>query len=132
MTVEQFVDFVKFSLESELIKVTPVDKGGLKESVEVVFEKGELRIKMVEYGLYVEYGTQPHVIRPKNKKVLRWNKQKGSTTRKSTDIFAKKVTHPGTQPNPFIRNTMYHKLPGIVRKGAKKHLEGMSVEVEFQ
>lgn len=49
------------------------------------------------HGVGVHDGTPPHIIRPKTKKVLRWAKGKRF-------IFAKKVHHPGTKPDPFIVN----------------------------
>lgn len=46
---------------------------------------------------YVEFGTPPHVITPKTKQVLRWVGEGGD------EHFAKRVFHPGTDPNPFFR-----------------------------
>lgn len=51
----------------------------------------------VEYGEYLEDGTPPHVIRPKNKKALYW---KGATHP------VKQVNHPGTKGFNTIENTM--------------------------
>lgn len=47
-------------------------------------------------------GTKPHVILPRKAKVLRFPKSKGS----SVYIFAKKVNHPGTKPNPYLVNAL--------------------------
>lgn len=47
------------------------------------------------YGDYVHEGTPPHVIRPKDKKALRWPGENGF-------IFAKRVHHPGTKADPFL------------------------------
>lgn len=47
------------------------------------------------YGEYIHDGTRPHVIRPKDKKALRWPGGNGF-------IFAKRVNHPGTKPDPFL------------------------------
>ena len=111
MTMTQFISFVKFKLEAELKRACPVDKGGLRLSIDVEIKNNTLTVYMLDYGLHVEYGTRPHIIRPKDKKVLRWNKKKGSVAYKKDDIFAMEVHHPGTQANPFIRNVFYHKLP---------------------
>lgn len=46
------------------------------------------------YSRFVEFGTAPHVIEAKNKKVLA-NKATGQ-------IFGKRVNHPGTKPNPYM------------------------------
>lgn len=50
------------------------------------------------HGGFVHDGTKPHVIRRKNKKVLRYVKN-------GKFHFAKKVNHPGTRPDPFIENS---------------------------
>ena len=48
------------------------------------------------YGRYVEYGTRPHVIRPKYGTVLSWiDKTTGER------VYAREVHHPGTAPRPF-------------------------------
>lgn len=46
------------------------------------------------YAIYVHEGTRPHIIVPKNRKVLA-NKRKRV-------IFGKRVQHPGTKPNRFM------------------------------
>jgi hypothetical protein len=51
----------------------------------------------VEYGRYLEEGTEPHVIRPKNKKALYWY---------GANHPVKKVNHPGTKAQPAIGPTM--------------------------
>lgn len=59
----------------------------------------------VGYAQFVEFGTQPHVIRPKSKKILAWGKNRrlsGSARSGSEMIFAHEVHHPGTRPHPFI------------------------------
>jgi HK97 gp10 family phage protein len=47
-----------------------------------------------KYGEFVEYGTRPHLIRPKNKKALFW---KGALSPYAV------VKHPGTKANPFFK-----------------------------
>ena len=70
------------------------------------------------YAAYVELGTKPHTIRPKNASVLAWPanssdrrlsgraRTKGGK-RSGPSIFAKVVHHPGTKPHPYL-------LPGAV------------------
>lgn len=48
-----------------------------------------------KYVLAHHDGAKPHVIRPRRKKVLKF--QAGGRT-----VFAKKVNHPGNRPNPFL------------------------------
>jgi hypothetical protein len=62
---------------------------------------------------FLEFGTKPHVIRPRNKKMLSWTTGKRLSGRNRTGkgagsrIFAAKVNHPGTKAQPFL-------LPGAV------------------
>lgn len=80
--------------------------------------------------LYLEYGTQPHVIKPKNAKVLVWRqgqvasatglgKHAAGTAFKSAktgklvtnaklsgQIFAQVVNHPGTRPRFVVRGNL--------------------------
>ena len=66
-------------------------------------------------GAFLERGTKPHIIRPKNRKTLRWPAQGTPTTlggRARTGAvrrlgsaafaFAKIVHHPGTKAQPFL------------------------------
>ena len=64
------------------------------------------------------HNTPPHIITPKNKKALsfevgRIERLPGKGGKKKM-VFAKKVRHPGTRPNPFIRNTINNKLRKII------------------
>lgn len=66
-------------------------------------------------GVYLEYGTRPHIIRPRNARVLRFpakgvpttlgGRVRTSAARKLGNgafVFAKVVHHPGTKPQPFM------------------------------
>ena len=107
-------------MQNELTLICPVDTGRLKNSIKVqVYEKG-IVITMVDYGKFVEFGSPPHIITPKNKKALKFEvgkKERLSGNKKGkTIVFAKKVKHPGTRPNPFIRNTIQNKLQNMILK----------------
>ena len=68
------------------------------------------------YGEWVREGTPAHEIRPKNAKALRF--EIGGNV-----IFAMKVNHPGTKPNPYHKRTMAMLRPriqGIVHKMGEK------------
>lgn len=60
----------------------------------------------VEYGSYVEYGTGPHFIEPKNTSVLKF--EIGGEV-----IFAKRVYHPGTKPQPYLRPALHQHKAAI-------------------
>lgn len=50
------------------------------------------------HAIYVEYGVRPHEIRPVQAHALRFEIE-------GEVIFAMRVSHPGTRPQPFIRET---------------------------
>jgi hypothetical protein len=60
---------------------------------------------------YLEFGTRPHVIRPRRASALSWTANKRLSGRSRTAggrrFFAKVVHHPGTKPQPFL-------VPGAV------------------
>ncbi len=96
-------------LRNELFLAFPVKGTDLKNSIKVVPTERGLLISMMEHGKYIEFGSNPHVIRPKNKKFLKFEID-------GKEIFAKEVKHPGNRPTYFIRNTILNKLPGIIEK----------------
>lgn len=96
-------------MQNELVLVSPVDTGRLRNSIKVKVTDRGITIWMVEYAKFVEFGTPPHIIKPKDKKALKFKVKRGGK-----NIFAKKVKHPGTRPNPFIRNTIQNKLQNII------------------
>lgn len=75
-----------------------------------------------DYAGYVEQGTRPHVIRPKNRKALRWAASSGDARLSGSPRsggrvrFAKRVQHPGTRAQPFM-------VPG-----AQKAVEGAGLK----
>jgi len=102
----------------------PFDTGELQGSIDANVPKGVrkegrqwvLQFKMAPQGLFVEKGTKPHIIRPKNKKVLKFEpgkkarleaqgkRKKGQRVKvpKKIVVFTKEVHHPGTKAQPFI------------------------------
>lgn len=125
---------IALRLQNELIIICPVDKGLLRLSIKVgVASNGQgLIIWMNETGKWVEFGTPPHTIKAKPGKFLvipkaggRLSKRKGKWRTKfkfggkehiDDVIFVKEVKHPGTRPNPFIRNTIQNKLANIIKE----------------
>jgi len=72
--------------------------GNLKTSIgfKVYETKSMVQIGTpVEYGIFVEKGTVPHLILPKNARVLSWMGPAGR-------VFTMKVNHPGTAAQPFL------------------------------
>jgi len=111
--VDQFIalfkEALKYLIESKVVERCPVDTGFLRNSIHVEVEGDRLVIYMADYGIHIEYGTKPHIIEPKNKKALYW---------KGAKHPVKKVYHPGTLPNPFIRETLFKDLPVLAEQAA--------------
>lgn len=73
-----------------------------------IFDVGNLIARWyprAEYAPYVEFGTAPHIIMVKNKRVLA-NAHTG-------EIFGTVVHHPGTKPNPFMERIIAAAQPDI-------------------
>lgn len=94
--------------------LVPRKTGNLGRSIKVARVSGTsvTVVATAGYAAFVELGTRPHDIRPKNAKVLAW----GGARRLSGALrsgskptnFATLVHHPGTKPEPFL-------LPGAKR-----------------
>ena len=69
------------------------------------------------YAAPVEFGSKPHIIRPRNARVLAWGGSRRLSGRlrsgSKPDHFAAFVHHPGSKAHPYL-------IPG-----AKKATEGM-------
>ena len=107
---EEIIEKIKLVLFKSMLKMhelavmnCPVDTGILRNSIVLKpmapgyssYELGD----GVEYGVDVEYGVSPHVIRPVNRKALKF-------TIDNKTIFSKKVMHPGTEAQPFFRPSL--------------------------
>jgi hypothetical protein len=103
--------------ETECKKEVPVDTGSLRDSITSDISRGVVKTD-TEYAKYVILGTSAHDITVKKKKVLS-NKNSGSSKKKETQTFGKRVRHPGTKPNNFPAravNNLKGKLPELVKK----------------
>jgi hypothetical protein len=88
---------IALSAIGEEKKLAPVKTGNLRRSIHVghIAPRYAEVVASANYAAYVEFGTQPHEIRPRTKKVLRW-KTKGGYR------FARVVQHPGTRAQPYM------------------------------
>lgn len=94
-------------------------------------------------AVYLEFGTEPHEIRPKNKKALAFPRSGsrkvtrggkpagefafGGKKQKSGPIIVTLVNHPGTDPSPFLRPAIDYVLANaaqIVRDNQSKYKRG--------
>ena len=70
-------------------------------------------------AVYLEYGTQPHPIFPRRRKVLHWEDASG-------DHFALYVRHPGFPAKPHIRpatNVVESKIQEIAKQMVSKYFK---------
>jgi HK97 gp10 family phage protein len=86
---------------AEMEARVPVKTGNLRTSLGIKVESDRVIIgpneRQAPYGGYVEFGTKAHEIKPKSPTgvlVFKINGQK---------VFAKKVNHPGTKAQPYVR-----------------------------
>lgn len=78
-------------VEQDIKRNAPVDTGELVRSVR---RRDNLITISAPHWHFVEYGTRPHIIRPRSKQALWWP---------GAHHPVKSVYHPGTQAQPFIR-----------------------------
>jgi hypothetical protein len=65
-------------------------------------------LKAAPHALFVHWGTKPHLIKPKNKKALRWAGPNGW-------VFAQIVHHPGYKGDPYLENARSSVVRGFTR-----------------
>lgn len=97
--VRRAVDRTRIDVQNEARRRAPVDTGRLRSSIVSRAEGGGRSLGYVigtnvNYAAAVEYGTSPHVIKPRYKKALYW--------RGAAHPVAQ-VNHPGTAARPFLR-----------------------------
>lgn len=102
-----------------LVMSAPVSTGNLKNQITLNKTARGYEISMPMYAIYLEFGTPPHIIRPRTKKALSWTEGKGGGGKR---FFAKIVHHPGTDPQPFIRPAFDLHLPDIIKNNIQRHL----------
>ena len=100
---EQALDEVSDEIFMDQTAHVPVKTGLLKSTIHIERSAGMRfigpRHEMAPYDIFVAEGTKAHVIEAKPGKVLVF-KVNGKT------VFAKKVHHPGTQPQPFAEQSL--------------------------
>jgi hypothetical protein len=83
----------------------PWRTGFLAQTFRAQLTAGVLRwFPTADYASFVEFGTKPHVIEPKDKKALYWQ---------GADHPVKRVNHPGTAANPFMERIIQAATPDI-------------------
>ena len=108
--IDKITEPVAILLQSALKEAAPKNSQKFAKSIKVVARPGGvIEIFADEIWKHIEFGTNPHVISPANKKALAFEGKDGQT------VIVKKANHPGTRPNPFIRRTINSKLPKIIK-----------------
>lgn len=103
-----------FDIQADAQQLAPHDTGNLKNSIQAKTPDALTGIVSVgaAYGWFVEAGTRPHEIRPKNGKFLKFAGRNGT-------VFTSKVSHPGTKPQPYIEPAVERRLPGLIQAAGK-------------
>ncbi len=120
--LEDLPELLGENLITGLKRRVAVDTARLKNSIELRQVGKDYFIVMAEHGRYVEWGTPPHIIRPKTAKALKFEvdkKERLARKGKRSEaniVFAKEVQHPGTMPQPFIRPTLRGDIPRILER----------------
>lgn len=91
--------------------MTPVDTGRLRANTRVVIETRALGVtgslvNTVDYARFVHDGTQPHVIRPKNRRGRNGRDPALRFRVGGQVVYARVVNHPGTRARPFLARPM--------------------------
>jgi hypothetical protein len=104
---EKVVKAAKLSIDQTLAqcvlrakKLVPVKTSALQGSIQMraaertsYGARGEWGSYNIKYAIFVETGTNPHMIYPRNKKALYWP---------GASHPVKSVRHPGTKAQPFL------------------------------
>lgn len=113
---------------NELIEKCPVDKGMLKQSIQVVShqstqQSAEIIITMKGYAKFLEWGTTDHMVRPKTMEALHWTEGKAGGGK---DFFSKGHMVRGIAPQPFIRPAINTKLNEIFTEEIARSIQSQS------
>ncbi|CUU80055.1 HK97 gp10 family phage protein [Campylobacter hyointestinalis] len=110
---EKFLFRVGSEVANEAKKIAPYKTGNLKKDIQVISVNDKSvtigNTKLAPYAKFVYFGTKPHIIKVKKAKAL--------ANKKSGLVFGKKVNHPGTKANPYLKNALdsYIKGGGFTR-----------------
>lgn len=95
-----FLTDIAEEVRADAVRLAPVDTGYLKSSI-ARYSAGPLTERIhafAPYAAYVELGTKPHGIKPRNKKALWWEGAEHPYAR---------VWHPGATEQPYLRTALF-------------------------
>ena len=99
MLKQALEDLVKHAGEAVVenaVETAPSKTGNYKSHIS--FDGANTVTAHANYSAAIEYGTEPHIIEPNEKQALAFNYN-------GEYMVRKKVHHPGTKPNPVMRNS---------------------------
>ena len=93
--VQKTLNNTGFKIEAKAKGSVPVDTGHLRRGITTKIGDMEVIVHTsnIKYARGVEFGTRPHLIKPKNKKALYW---------KGAKHPVKSVNHPGSKAKPYL------------------------------
>ena len=93
--VQKVLNNTGFKIETKAKGNVPVDTGHLRRGITTKIGDMEVIVHTsnIKYARGVEFGTRPHLIKPKNKKAL---------YRKGAKHPVKRVNHPGSKAKPYL------------------------------
>ena len=99
---------VESNAKNNVTKNGSVDTGLLRNSINSKINSLEGIVSTnTKYARYVEEGTKPHIIRPKNKQYLYW---------KGASHPVKQVNHPGSKPKPYMKPALEKEKPNFIKE----------------
>ena len=106
---------IKTGLKIEQVakETAPVDTGNYRSQIN--FDGANEIIAQANYSADIEYGTQPHVIKPVTAKALHFKKG-------GKDVFAMRANIPARPPKPVMRNAanqVQKEIPQIFKEAQK-------------
>ena len=105
-----------FLVQETAKELCAIDTGNLRSSIQADLENGIIYTN-VDYAPNIEYGTVAHTITAKNGLSLafKWkNAPSGVKTNKDGMVFLKKIKHPGTKAQPFMRPALWNNKKRIL------------------
>jgi len=111
---------MKIDLIEELVRRAPKHDGQLQQSINLSnckTQEDSLLLYMIDYALFVEFGTLPHWTSVDNLK--KWAKDKLGDE-KLAYALQRHIALFGTKPHPFIRETLQQEFSKILAKALKE------------
>jgi hypothetical protein len=108
------LEYVKNDIVNDIVENCPVKTGFTRNTINGEVKDDTIIISVGGAIFYIEFGTPPHDIRPKDKQALFWE---------GAGHPVKIVHHPGTMPNPIVITAIYRGLLVYLPKRLKEVFE---------